>query len=165
MRLRLVRDRVEDESRSLAPPSVDPQLPLMTSAPVMDVNTTNALRVADAYAGVRVLADGVASLPLHAYRRTAMGRVEAGPDARISQLLARPAPGSTIADLLSPTMVHLNTFGEAFVGKYRSEGEIVQLGLIDPTTVDVELRGRRIVYRLWRRATSTGRQTSCTPRG
>jgi HK97 family phage portal protein len=68
----------------------------------------------------------------------------------------RPAPGSTIADLLSLIMVHLNVHGEAFVGKYRSEGEIVQLGLIDPATVDVELRGRRIVYRLLDTGTEHG---------
>jgi len=145
--MRLLRRR-DEEDRALAPPTVDPHLPLMTGAPVTDVTTFNALRVSDAYACVRCLADGVASLPLHAYRRTAGGRVPAGPDARISQLLARPAPGSTIADLMSLVMVHLNVYGEAFVAKYRAEGEIVQLGLLDPTGVDVELRGQRIVYRL-----------------
>jgi hypothetical protein len=36
------------------------------------------------------------------------------------QLLSRPAPGSTIADLMSLVMVHLNVHGEAFIAKYRS---------------------------------------------
>src|SRR3954451_25084608 len=125
MWLRRRRDTTED--RALAPPSDPPHLPLLTSAPVPDVTTGNALRVADAYACVRVLADAVASLPLHAYRRTEQGRVPAGPAARINQLLARPAPGSTIADLLTVAMVHLNTHGETFVAKYRgADGEIVQ---------------------------------------
>jgi hypothetical protein len=52
----------EAESRTLAPPTADPHLPVLTSTPVADVTTANALRVADAYACVRVLADGVASL-------------------------------------------------------------------------------------------------------
>jgi phage portal protein BeeE len=44
----------------------------------------NALRVADAYACVRVLADTISTLPLHAYRRQAGGaRVRAGDDSRI----------------------------------------------------------------------------------
>ena len=136
------------EDRNLAPPANDPMLPLVSGAPIIDVSTANMLRVADAYACVRVLSDSVASLPLHPYRRTDRGRVPAGPDARISQLLARPSPGSTVCDLLSQLMVHLNTYGEAFVGKYRSQDEIVQLGLIPPPEVDVELRGQRIVYRL-----------------
>jgi phage portal protein BeeE len=140
-------DGIED--RSLAPPSVDPHLPLLTGAPVQDVSTSNALRISDAFACIRALADSVASLPLHAYRRTSAGRVPAGGDSRIVRLLSRPAPGSTIADLMSLVMVHLNVYGEAFVGKYRgADGEIVQLGLIDPTTVDVELDGQRVIYRL-----------------
>jgi HK97 family phage portal protein len=116
-----------------------------TGAP-LDVNTANALRVSDAYACVRVLADSVASLPLHAYRRTDQGRIPAGPDQRIVQLLNRPSPGSTSADLLSQVMVHLNVHGDAFIGKYRSDNEIVQLGLLDPTRVNVELKGQRVVY-------------------
>jgi HK97 family phage portal protein len=46
-------------------------------------------------------------------------------------------------------MVHLNVYGEAFVGKYRNpDGEIGQLGLLPPETVQVERRGSRIVYLL-----------------
>ena len=47
-------------------------------------------------------------------------------------------------------MVHLNVHGNAYVGKFRSEGEIVQLGLLDPTQVRVELSGQRITYTLSR---------------
>jgi HK97 family phage portal protein len=45
-------------------------------------------------------------------------------------------------------MVHLNVYGEAFVGKWREDREIVQLALLSPETIQVELRGRRIVYML-----------------
>ncbi len=117
--MRLLRRR-DDEDRNLSPPSVDPHLPLATGPPLMDVTASSALRVADAYACVRALADAVASLPLHAYRRTPAGRVPAGDDSRIVRLLTRPAPGSTLPDFLSHVMVHLNVHGEAFVGKYRS---------------------------------------------
>ena len=137
------------EDRALSAPDVAPSPLLYTGADQpLDVSTYNALRVADAYACVRVLADTVASLPLHAYRRTDQGRVRAGDDARIVRLLNRPSPGSTVCDLLSQIVVSLNVEGNAFIGKYRSEGEIVQLGLLDPAQVQVELRGRRIVYTL-----------------
>jgi HK97 family phage portal protein len=62
------------------------------------------------------------------------------------QLLQRPAPGSTGVDLISRILVHLNVHGDAFIGKYRSDSEIVQLGLIHPESIQVELRGQRIVY-------------------
>jgi HK97 family phage portal protein len=135
----------EDRALPAADTRAPAYLPYQSSAP-LDVNTSNALRVADAYACVRCLADSVASLPLHAYRKTDAGRVPAGDSQRIVQLLNRPSPGSTSADLLSQVVVHLNVHGEAFVGKFRSDGEIVQLGLLDPTRMDVELRGQRVVY-------------------
>src|SRR2546423_410250 len=69
------------------------------------VSETTALRVADVFAAVRVLADAVASLPPRVYRETPGGRVPAGDDQRLVALLRRPEPGSTAADLLSSVMV------------------------------------------------------------
>jgi HK97 family phage portal protein len=140
-----------DGSEDRALPLVDsqPSFPTLTTTAPLNVTTANALRVADAYACIRALADSISTLPLHAYRRTDTGRVRAGDNARIVQLLRRPAPGSTGVDLVSQVMVHLNVYGEAFVGKYRSaDGEIAQLGLLSPENVQVELRGQRIVYML-----------------
>lgn len=140
------------EDRALSVPTL-PQYPMVElavsrTAP-LDVSTSNALAVSDAYACVRLLADSISSLPLKAYRKTDSGRIPAGDGARISQLFARPSPGSTSVDLISQILVHLNLFGECFIGKYRSaDGEIVQLGVIHPETVHVELRGQRIVYTL-----------------
>src|SRR4051812_4055681 len=149
LRRSLERRIDETEDRALSAPDAAPSPPLyLPTEQPLDVTTYNALRVADAYACVRVLADTIASLPLHAYRRTTEGRVPAGDDSRIVRVLSRPAPGSTVCDLLSQIVVSLNVTGDAFVGKYRADGEIVQFGLLDPAQVDVELRGRRIVYRL-----------------
>ena len=140
----------QPEERALTRGSLPPAMLPYSRAALLDVNTANALRVADAYACVRVLADSVASLPLKVYRRTPQGRVPAGESSRAVQLLERPSPGSTSADLISQVMVHLNVHGNAYVGKFRSEGEIVQLGLLDPTQVRVELSGQRIIYTLSR---------------
>src|SRR3954453_24265535 len=137
----------QEEDRALSAPQSEPSLiPYTGASAPLDVTTANALRVSDAYACIRVLADSVSSLPLHVYRRTAEGRVPAGENARAVQLLMRPSPGSTSVDLVSQIMVHLQVYGECFVGKYRADGEIVQLGLLHPEAVEVELRGQRIVY-------------------
>lgn len=138
--------RAKTEDRALpAPEAASPLLPYST-APPLSVTTSNALRVSDAYACVRVIADSISSLPLHVYKRTPAGRVPAGESSRAVQLLNRPSPGSTGVDLISQILVHLNVHGDAFIGKYRSDGEIVQLALISPDSVHVELRGQRIVY-------------------
>jgi len=137
------------EDRSLTAPTVPSGLlPYTGTTAPLNVTTSNALRVSDAYAAVRCLADSISTLPLHVYRRTPAGRVAAGEDSRAVQLLRRPSPGSTGIDLISQIMVHLNIYGECFIGKYRSDDEIVQLGLISPESVQVELRGQRMVYTL-----------------
>src|SRR5215212_225444 len=134
------------EDRALPVVDSQPSYPTLTTSAPLNVTTANALRVSDAYACVRVLADSISSLPLHVYRKTDQGRQPAGENARAVQLLNRPSPGSTGVDLISQIMVHLNVHGDAFVGKYRSDGEIVQLWLIPPDSVQVELRGQRISY-------------------
>jgi len=64
-----------------------PAFPTLTTTAPLNVTTANVLRVSDAYACVRVLADGISTLPLHVYRRTAEGRQPAGDNARAVQLL------------------------------------------------------------------------------
>jgi len=85
---------------------VQPGFPSLTTIAPLNVTTANALRVSDAYACVRVLADSISSLPLHVYRRTPQGRVPAGENARAVELLNRPSPGSTGVDLISQIVVH-----------------------------------------------------------
>jgi HK97 family phage portal protein len=116
----------------------------------LDATPHNALRIADAYACVRVLSDSVASLPPNVYRKTPAGRVPVGEDQRLVALLKRPSPGSTHADLFGTAMAHLQTHGNAFIGKYRSEGQIISLGCLPPDRVRIEIRGRTIVYILSR---------------
>jgi HK97 family phage portal protein len=145
------------ERRTLAPGDQPERLLYPIATPTTTPATTplsvgeqNVLRVADAWACVRALSDSVASLPARVYRRTPAGRIAAGDDQRLVQLLRQPAPGSTSADVFGTAMVHLQTNGNAFVAKYRAEGSIVSLGLLDPRQVQVELRGQRVVYTLTR---------------
>jgi HK97 family phage portal protein len=138
------------EDRALTRGNVPSAMLPYSRRALLDVSESNALAVTDAWACVRTLVDAVSALPAKVYRRTSAGRVPAGDDQRFVQLLRQPAPGATSVDLFGTAMCHVLTNGNAFFAKYRSEGSIVQLGLLDPRQVEVDLRGSRVVYRLSR---------------
>jgi phage portal protein BeeE len=91
---------------------------------------------------VRVLADAASSLPLHVFRRAGESR-ERVTSGKLVDLLERPGPGTTQADLISSLMCHLAVHGNGFLAKYRSDGDVTQLGLLDPERVRAELEGGR----------------------
>jgi HK97 family phage portal protein len=99
-----------------------------------------AMRVADVYSCIRCLADAAASVPLILYRRTANGR-ERVTGGRTVELLNRPGPATSQANLIGQAVAHLNAAGNAYFGKYKdADGQVVQLGLLDPDRVVVELK-------------------------
>lgn len=122
------------------------------------ITTSAAMRVADVFAAVRVLAESAASLPLIAYRRTPDGRVRAG--GRVQGLIDAPAPATTTSGFVGQVMAHLCLWGNAFVAKYRDDaGRVVQLGLLAPDSVTVELERGEPVYIVYS-LEGVGRHTS-----
>jgi HK97 family phage portal protein len=116
-----------------------------TTAGVPVVSPANALAIADVFACVRCLSDAAASIPLIPYRKTLDGRTRH--EGRLSDLLRRPAPATTTANLISTAMAHLTLHGNAYLGKFRdAEGRVEQLALLHPDRVGVELRDGRPVY-------------------
>ena len=113
--------------------SPGPSLPAVTQS--------TALRLARRFAAVRGW-QRVASLPPRVYRRLPEGPDPGRRGSATRALLRRPEPGSTSADLFSTAMVYLLVYGDAFIGKFRSEGPIAQLGLLDPQSIVVERQGR-----------------------
>jgi phage portal protein BeeE len=133
----------KSEDRSLPP--AENAAPLLAtpylsspSWPHRQITPLAALAIGDVWAAVRVLADAASSLPLHCFRRTGDGR-ERVTSGRLVELLDRPGPGTTQADLISSLITHLAVFGNAYVGKYREAGEVSQIGLLDPQRVRPEL--------------------------
>lgn len=125
-------------------PVAQPMFPT-TNAGMPITSPRNALAIADVYSCVRALSDAAASIPLIPYRKTADGRTRA--DGRLSDLLRRPAPGSTQANLIGTAMAHLQLYGNCFIGKFRdSNGRIAELAPLHPDRVAVELRDGRLVY-------------------
>jgi HK97 family phage portal protein len=144
------------ETRSLPPP--ENQLPLLAPYTNPNVTPLQALAIADVWAAVRVLADAASSLPIHVYRKTDTGRARVT-SGKLVDLLDRPAPGMTQADLVSTLMAHVLVWGGAFLAKYREAGEVAQLGLLHPERVRPELENGRL---RWRYDPQTGPQLLLT---
>jgi HK97 family phage portal protein len=105
-----------------------------------------ALQIADVWACVRVLADAAASIPMITYRRTDTGRQRLN-SGRLPELLQRPAPATSQANLVAQAMTHLALFGNGFLGKFRDQdGRLEQLGMLHPDRVTVELKGGQPFY-------------------
>jgi HK97 family phage portal protein len=134
--------RRRTEQRSLPEPEIahDPGYGVNT------IGTTGALAIADAYSCIRALVDAAASLPLHTYRRTEQGRVPV--DGRGARLLETPSPGTTTANFVADVMLNLQLFGNAFVAKLRSGGDIAQLAVIPGDRVTVRLEEGSKVFDL-----------------
>ncbi len=62
-----------------------------------------------------------------------VGRVRS--DGRTAQLLRRPAPATSTANLVGQLVAHLLIYGNAYIGKYRENGKIERLSLIPPDRV------------------------------
>ena len=147
------------EDRALTRETVAP-MPML-SVPIGEQTFTaeTALRIGDVWAAVRVLVDAAASVPLIAYRRTPEGRTRA--TGRLSDLLAKPSPATTQANLVGQTVAHLNLYGNAYVGLFRdADGRVDQLGLLHPDRVTPELVAGQPVYQI---ADGLGRRTTHGP--
>ena len=113
---RLRGDRTDVESRALTRDNIPPSMLPYSRTALLDVNQSNALRVADAFACVQLISNAIAGLPAKVYRKTPTGRMLAGDDQRLVQLLRRPSPGSTASDLFRQILVSLLVTGDASSG-------------------------------------------------
>jgi HK97 family phage portal protein len=105
-----------------------------------------ALRIADIYACVKVLSDAAASVPLIPYRRSDTGRVRLD-SGRLYELLQKPSPATSQANLVAQAMAHLTLWGNAYLGKFRDQdGRLEQLAMLHPDKVTVELKGGQPLY-------------------
>jgi HK97 family phage portal protein len=146
------------EQRSL--PAAENELPLWGGYTSSTVTPIGALGIADVWAAVRVLADAASSLPLHVYRAADDGGRERVRSGKLADLLDRPGPATSQADLVSSLMSHLLVWGNGYIGKFRdASGEIASLGLLVPERVRPELQGGRV---RWRFSPPTGRQQLLT---
>jgi HK97 family phage portal protein len=138
-------------------PTGGPVWPTGGWAPFSPASPADSLQIADVFSCVRCLSDAAASVPLIPYRRTSSGRTRLD-SGRLYDLLQRPSPGSTQANLTGQMVAHLNLFGNAFLGKFRdANGRLEQLGLLHPERVTVKIVGGEPRYAVT--DPKTGRET------
>ncbi len=103
----------------------------MVSDGASSLSTKRALSVVPVYAAVRLISETIASLPIHAYRRTPAGREKV----QLPRFLSDPADGSTTVEWVQRCMTSLLIRGNAY-GRIAPDGPIVW---VDPDRVRVEV--------------------------
>ena len=118
-----------------------------------------ALRLTPVYSAVALLADSVASLPVHAYRQRGDGTRERLPG---YPLLSRPAAVGTVYDWLHRAMVSLLLRGNAYglVTARNREGWPVSVEWLNPVDVTVDESTALPCYYV--RAARSRRRNCCT---
>lgn len=110
------------------------------------MSTERALSVIPVYAAVRLISETVASLPLHAYRKTPTGREQI----TLPRFLAEPPDGSTTLDWVQRCMTSLlvrgNAFGQVVVWRGGYPDGVVWL---DPSRARAEVPHGQIVPQYW----------------
>jgi HK97 family phage portal protein len=112
------------------------------------VTARDALRLVDVYACINVIASAASTVPLVPYRRTPEGR-ERLVGGRLVELLRRPAPATTQSALVGQCIACLCARGNAYIACWRdADGQVVQLGVLDPDRIQVRLDAGEPFYTL-----------------
>lgn len=113
------------------------------------VNEDSAFNMGVVFAAVSLIADGVASLPPHAYTTGEDGNRTEQP---LPQWIRSPHPEIRRFDVFSQLMVSMLTWGNAYAQFIRrpSDGIIIGLNVLDPATVTVEWDPNKPGYRRYK---------------
>jgi HK97 family phage portal protein len=116
----------------------DEELRNPASAAGVAVTSNNAFLSTHVLACVRVLAEGVASLPCHYFRRLANGGKERQPGALDRLLSVQANEWQTAYEWKEMSMIHLGLWGEAYSRIITKGSEVVALIPMHPSRMDVE---------------------------
>jgi len=117
-----------------------------------NVNERSAMQMTAVYACVRVLAESLASLPLHLYHRNGSSREKAEEHPLFFLLHDEPNPEMTSYVFRETLMTHLLLFGNAYAQILRNgKGDVLGLYPLMPNRMNVERDdGGRLFYRYTR---------------
>lgn len=118
-----------------------------TSTSGKAVNERTALQTTAVYACVRILAETIASLPLHTYRYTANGKEKAADHPLYYLLHSEPNPEMTSFVFRETLMGHLLLWGNAYAQIIRDgRGKVVALYPLLPNNMVVNRTDQGILY-------------------
>ncbi|MDI3341602.1 MAG: phage portal protein [Sphaerobacter sp.] len=145
------RRSLENPQEPITPQALAVLVEGARSSSGLAVNEESALRVAAVYSAVRVLAETLAMLPLHVYRRLARGKDRASEHPLYPLLHDQPNPEMTSFVFRETLMGHLALWGNAYAQiVYDGAGRVAELWPLRPDWMDVDrdASGRlRYVYR------------------
>ena len=128
----------------------------MASKSGASVTWQTALQITTAFACARVIADGLAQVPLKLYRDLPQGGKEVAADEPLHALLsAMPNAHQTSFEFREQLALHLVFCGQAIVWKNRIGSKTVELLVYEPQNVTVKRDGWALSYRI---TTAEGRQ-------
>ena len=121
---------------------------LSRSASGVRVTTEGALKLSAVYACVRILANTVASLPLHVYERQERGKQRADDFYLYDVLHNRPNPVMTSYRFRQTLMAHAALWGNGYAEiEWSQGGRVLALWPLSPAGMEkVETAGDRLVY-------------------
>jgi HK97 family phage portal protein len=105
------------------------------------VDDETAMRCATVYACVRVLAESIASLPIHLYKRLEGGGKERAAKMPLYRLMhAQPHPQMSAYQWVETAVTHLALTGNHFSEMvFDNRGQVAQLNTWNPSRVEVEV--------------------------
>lgn len=101
------------------------------------VTADNAIGLSAVWACVWLLGEQGASIPLRDYVHQGDGELQPAPGGVSARWLSQPNPECSPMDLWSTAIVHMELWGEAFIGKEKALGRVVNKWLIHPSRVAV----------------------------
>lgn len=119
-----------------------------------NVDEFKAMQTTAVYACVRILAEAIASLPLHVYERTPTGKLKAIEHPLYALLHDEPNPEMTSFVFRETLMSHLLIWGNAYVQIIRERsGKIMSLYPLLPDKMTVHRNGKGELVYLYERQT------------
>ena len=119
------------------------------------VNERSAMQMTAVYSCVRILAEAVASLPLHFYKYTGNGSKEKAIENPLYHLLHdEPNPEMSSFIFRETLMTHLLLWGNAYAQIIRNgKGEVVALYPLMPNKMQVDRDENGVIYYIYQRST------------
>lgn len=118
-----------------------------TSSSGISVNHTNALGLSSVWACIRVISEGVSSLPINVYRRLPDGGREIAHDHPVQKLIKNPNEFMTSFTFRETVQSHISNWGNGYAAIIRMNSQRpAELLPLDPSKTYAKREGGKLFY-------------------
>lgn len=115
----------------------------------VSVTDDTVLGFSAVFAGIRIISEAIASLPLQVYERTTEGKVLASEHPLYNLLHNSPNPNMTSFIFRETMMANTIRGGNSYAKIIRKGSQdVVELEFLDPATVEPKMNGKKLVYKV-----------------